>query len=83
MSIDFTTVLRDELARGTGLNDALLTLREQGASVIDSIKSVREVECVPLGDAKQLVSSSPTWSDIRESHAAFIEELIQSLGVNA
>jgi ribosomal protein L7/L12 len=83
MAVDFTTVLRNELARGTTLDSALVMLREQGASIIDSIKCVREVKSVSLGHAKQLVSGSPAWDDIRESHAKFIEELIHSLDAGA
>jgi hypothetical protein len=76
MAIDYAGFLRQALYSGVPLDVALAALRRHGATPIDSIKAVREVEKLPLIDAKRLVSESPAWEDIREAHERLAEILV-------
>lgn len=44
-------------------NAVLARLRSDGFSPVESIKVTRAVLHVSLGEAKQIVHASPTWSD--------------------
>jgi ribosomal protein L7/L12 len=76
MAADYPALLQEKLDQGVDLDTALTSLRSQGASILDSIKAVREVQAVSLGDAKQLVAGSPAWDDLREDHNRFIDETL-------
>lgn len=54
----------------------ILRLHEEGNSIIESIKAVRELLGVNLGEAKQLVSQNPVWHDVVEAHIPLHDELI-------
>jgi ribosomal protein L7/L12 len=79
MGENFENLLQQALARDPELDSALAFLREHGVTIIDSIKAVRSVCRVPLGEAKQRVADSPTWEDVRDSHEQLVESIIQSL----
>jgi len=53
---------------GCSMEDVLSSLRSAGATMVDSLKVVREVEGIRLGRAKELVDSSATWADMHESN---------------
>jgi hypothetical protein len=76
MALDHAKFLSKALSRGVPLDAALSALRRNGATPIDSIKAVREVCGVSLGEAKKLVADSPTWDDIRDAHDRLVEDLI-------
>jgi hypothetical protein len=59
---DYPKDLRQMLAVGKGLDDALHELRSAGASMFDCIRSVRSVRQCELAEAKRVVESSPAWS---------------------
>ena len=69
--------------QGHPVDVALAALREQGASLIDSIKAVREVFGVSLAEAKRIVFASTAWDDIRESHVKFVDELADAIEAKA
>jgi len=47
-------------------NAVLAQLRSDGFSPVESIKVTRAVLHVSLGEAKEIVHTSPTWSDARD-----------------
>lgn len=47
-------------------NAVLAQLRSDGFSPVESIKVTRAVLHVSLGEAKEIVHASPTWSDARD-----------------
>jgi ribosomal protein L7/L12 len=53
----------------------LRALRDDGATIIDSVKVVREVLGVSLAEAKPIVDESPVWSDVRESNRVLREQV--------
>jgi len=83
MALECAAFLREALRRDIPLDAALAALRRRGATPIDSIKAVREVNAVSLGEAKRLVAESPTWDDVREAHDRLVEELLAILESNA
>jgi ribosomal protein L7/L12 len=70
------------LEAGRTSEDVLKFLREAGCHKIDSIKILRRVLNISLGEAKQMVHFSSVWSDVRERDDAFhssLEELNRRL----
>ena len=51
---------------GDSIEQVLAMLRERGATIADSLKVVRSVEGIQLGQAKEVVDTSKTWADLRE-----------------
>lgn len=66
MALDFVALLRGLIDLGDSLDSALAVLRVRGATHIDSIKAVRQVQAVSLREAIDLVGGSPAWDEIRE-----------------
>ena len=50
-------------SNGHSIERTLSNLRKQGASIVDSVKIVRAIEEVPLGQAKAIVDQSDAWAD--------------------
>ena len=48
---------------GTSNYELVLWLHSQNLSILDSIKTVRAVREIPLGEAKEIVSSHPAWRE--------------------
>lgn len=71
---------RERRDAGVPLEQVLQDLRGLGASIIDSLKIVRQVEAVSLGTAKDLIDNSPTWADYRECNERVRNEAENSLG---
>jgi hypothetical protein len=64
--IDYSRTLRRTVAAGKTLDEALAQLRADGASILDSIATVRAFRRCDLSEAKRLVESSAAWTDVRE-----------------
>jgi hypothetical protein len=62
---DYSTLLREALNHGFPIEPALAALRERGATLIDCVKAVREVQNLSLAEAKQLVDDSGAYRDLR------------------
>jgi hypothetical protein len=63
--INYSKRLRQELASGKTLDQALSKLRVEGVMMGECIASVRTLNRCSLEDAKRLVESSSAWADIR------------------
>ena len=74
---DLLALAREMRLSGKELDDVLAELRGRGASIIDSLKIVREVERVSLGEAKLIVDASPAWADMRSSNRELREAAIK------
>ena len=72
---NFSNQLRNDLASGKTLDEALVLLRASGASVVECIATIRSVRQCALPEAKQFVHDSPAWADLRERNNKFHEEL--------
>ena len=71
--IDRSSELRQKLAEGQTLDQALAELREVGASIFDCIASVKSFRHCDLAEAKRLVESSSAWVDYRNVTAEFFK----------
>jgi hypothetical protein len=72
---DLSSDLRELLGSGASLDTALSQLRASGASIVESIVSVRSVRRCDLAEAKRLVHLSPAWEDVRVLNDQFHAEL--------
>ena len=62
--------------RGEPLDASLAALRQQGASIIESVRAVREANLVSsLMEAKRLVEASSAWEGGREARRQFVDEI--------
>ena len=50
-------------ALGVDMDDVLCRLRADGATIIECVKVVREIEAMHLGRAKEIVDASTAWAD--------------------
>lgn len=62
----FTEGLRQKLAQGINLDDALTELRASGASIIQCVIAVNACRRCGLKEAQKLVLFSPAWADMKE-----------------
>jgi hypothetical protein len=62
----FTEDLRNKIANGMTLDDALAELRASGATILQCIIAVNLCRRCGLNEAKKLVNFSPAWADVRE-----------------
>jgi ribosomal protein L7/L12 len=58
----FTELFANLKVQGTVTEAALARLHAAGASPIQTIKAIREVQAVSLGEAKRVFSESAAWS---------------------
>jgi ribosomal protein L7/L12 len=57
----------------------IAALRRRGYSKARSIMAVAEITRLDLQDAKIIVHESTTWSDVREAHDQFLDEISETL----
>ena len=60
-------LLEKSLSHGSSLEDSLACLRQASFSPIETIKAIRSVLKVDLGEAKQIFSASPAWRTENEA----------------
>jgi hypothetical protein len=70
---------RELRAAGRSRDEVLGFLRTSGASKIDSIRVLVELEQMTLGAAKQVVDSSPVWEDLKTRDSEVREDLSKAL----
>jgi hypothetical protein len=64
------------LNQGGSRDDALDALHQAGASPMDCILAIVEVENVGFAQAKRILSESPSWADyVRQNDQSLIDEL--------
>jgi len=64
---------REALASGMDRDEVIHRMRVSGYNKIASIKLLRDLTGISLGDAKVAVHSSPAWADCRQSDDALHE----------
>jgi ribosomal protein L7/L12 len=62
-----------------GMQSFLRELRNRGAFQVESIKAVRQLAGVSLGEAKNIVHFSQAWEDTREASEALHETAFEAL----
>lgn len=72
----YTALLADLMAGGVLLEEALLKLRIAGATPVETIKAIRIVQGVSLGEAKQVIVHSPAWAaEVKAGDVTHLEAL--------
>jgi ribosomal protein L7/L12 len=72
----YTALLKDFLAGGAMLEDALAELRVAGATPLETIKAIRAAQSVSLGEAKEIFSHSSVWAaEVQAGDALHLEAL--------
>jgi ribosomal protein L7/L12 len=71
-----------EFKRTGRIDDALVTLRQAGCSIIDSIKAVKKITGVEIYTAKSVVHHSATYADQRARNDAFHRALADEFGLD-
>lgn len=56
--------LRHETNQGESRDELITLMQEQGIEILDAIKTVRELFSIPLSEAKRIVASHPSYSEI-------------------
>ena len=77
---DIAADLRDALSGGANLEQALAHLHESGARPVPTIKALREILGVSLGEAKRIFDASPAWRAHAEAGRRLHEEILRVLG---
>ena len=72
-AVNYSNDLRQKLAQGRTLDQALSELRTSGASIFDCIASLKTLRRCDLAEAKKIVQSSPAWSDHRDVTQEFLQ----------
>jgi ribosomal protein L7/L12 len=75
---DLVTRFRLLVESGEPQQEVIAKMRLAGLHKIQSIKLVSEFYQMPVGEAKQMVHRSDTWSDRRESDEAFHEVVFEA-----
>ena len=65
----------DKDLKGIPLNDMIFMLKQEGLSIIDSIKVVRDVYGLSLGQSKIVVTSHPCWVEFVQASEPLHDEL--------
>src|SRR3954467_9430568 len=65
--------------RGRSVEEILVSLRDEGASAMESIKAMRELLGISLGAAKDLVHHSHAWSELQGLHEAVHDKAVEAV----
>ncbi len=60
-------ILRKRVAEGLPLNETISAMHPDGLSIIDAIKATRELFGINLGDAKLVVTSHPSYTQVADA----------------
>lgn len=68
----------EALRAGRSREDLIRDMKQHGLTILEAIKTSRELFGISLGEAKLLVSSHPDWRQTAESGAPLHEEIIRA-----
>ncbi len=68
----------EALRAGRSRADLIREMKRRGLTIIEAIKTARELFGISLGEAKQLVSSHPDWKQTAAAAGPLHEEIIQA-----
>jgi hypothetical protein len=75
----FNPAYRSLREGGMGRDGALAEIRKAGASFIESIQAVKDVDGLSLGECKKVVHESPAWENEFRHRESFWDEAITAL----
>ena len=65
------------IAHGMSREEVIQHLHADGLTIMQSIKVVRVLYKMSLGDAKMVVSEQPVWAMVAQAHQPFHEEVVK------
>jgi ribosomal protein L7/L12 len=68
----------EALRAGRSRSDVISEMKRRDLTIIEAIKTARELFGITLGEAKQLVSSHPDWKQTAAAAGPLHEEIIQA-----
>ena len=77
--MDSILKLQEALSCGATFEEALLSLREQGFTPIQTIRAICEVKKINLGEAKEIFSSSKAWQDVNKEADKLHQNILDAL----
>jgi predicted ATPase with chaperone activity len=66
-------------AQGVSEEDLLQFFRQEGASMLESARLIRQLKSISLREAQDLIHFSKTWADLKESHENLQEVFAEAL----
>ncbi|HZR44574.1 MAG TPA: hypothetical protein VFB12_30965 [Ktedonobacteraceae bacterium] len=72
---------QSRVREGEMIEDVIVALHAEGLTILDSIKMVRELYQLSLGEAKQVVSAHPVWKEVVQASEPLHELVEQALFV--
>lgn len=73
-----TNMFAEGLRAGRSKVDLVHEMKERGLTVLEAIKTARELFGISLGEAKLLVCSHPVWQETAAVGSSLHEEIIQA-----
>ena len=73
-----TEVFAESLRAGRSRADLLREMRDRGLTIVEAIKTARELFGISLGDAKLLVCSHPDWQQTAAAGEPLHEEILKA-----
>jgi ribosomal protein L7/L12 len=70
---------RQLMDQGASDEELLSFFRQSSASMMESVKLIRQLKMISLKEAQDLVARSDTWMDNRESHEQLQESFARAL----
>lgn len=68
-----------QVEQGSTISEIVEELHQDGLTITESIKIIREVFHISLGDAKRTVSANPVWLGVVEASKPIQDAFIDSL----
>jgi hypothetical protein len=65
--------------QGSPDEELLRVFREQGASMMESVKLIRQLKAASLGEAQDIVHFSATWADRKEDQERLAGDFSEAL----
>lgn len=67
------------VSHGASREDLILYLHHEGITIVDSMKVLKEIYKISLGEAKEIVTAHPAWTDEVRSADILHEQLEKAL----
>ncbi len=77
--MDNPKALKEKLENGATFEEVLVYLRENNVSPVETIKAIKEVKNISLGEAKELFVDSKAWHDVAVEADKMHQDIIDAI----
>ncbi len=74
---DVKAKCQKEVRDGKSSEEIIESLHASGLTIAESMKIIRELYKISLGEAKMMVARHPVWKDVIDAHTPFHDDLIR------